>query len=407
MSAKTATVTGGVTDALPPHYGDDVSDAVLDSDKAAVRMLKGRGALSNAAGRFATTRVDPDASLAGDDPADDGWELIPTVRTEVRAEQARSIISRNQSPDLPFSQSINPYQGCEHGCIYCFARPTHAYWDLSPGLDFETKLSYKANAVELLEQALSNPKYRCQPIALGTNTDPYQPLEKEQRVTRQILEVLQRHRHPFTIVSKSALVLRDLDILEPMARQQLCSVRISVTTLDNDLKRRLEPRTASPKTRLKTIRELNRAGVPVGVLAAPMIPKINDQELEAILQASRDAGAQTAAYILIRLPHEVKPLFEQWLRGHYPGRASHVMNLIRQCHSGAGAGKGGQDRGERRTKAYNGGFGQRMVGSGYYAEMISQRFRVASARLGLKAGEGGKLNCQLFRHSGPGQLTLF
>ncbi|WP_083704813.1 PA0069 family radical SAM protein [Motiliproteus sp. MSK22-1] len=363
------------------------------TDNTAIKIIKGRGALSNEPGRFAITKVESVPDNRTSDGADPEWELIPRVCTEVRAEKAKSIISRNNSPDLPFSQSINPYQGCEHGCIYCFARPTHAYWDLSPGLDFETRLSYKSNAVELLEEALSKPKYRCQPIALGTNTDPYQPIEKEQQVTRQLLEVLQRHRHPFSIVTKSALILRDLDILEEMARQRLCSVRISVTTLDNDLKRTLEPRTPSPKVRLKTIQELNQAGVPVGVLAAPVIPKINDHELEAILEACRDAGAKTAGYILIRLPHEVKALFEQWLMTHYPGRANHVMSLIRQSRGG---------------KAYNARYGQRMVGSGFYAEMVAQRFRVSCSRLGLIAGEGGKLNCQLFRQPpGPGQLSLF
>ncbi len=351
--------------------------------------IKGRAALSNRPGRFAVTESVADPDMLVREEA----ERIPTVATEVRSEKARSIISRNSSPDVPFSQSINPYRGCEHGCIYCFARPSHGYLDLSPGLDFETKLSCKENAAELLDEALANPRYRCQPIVLGTNTDPYQPLEKEREITRQLLEVLQRHRHPFSIITKSSMILRDLDILEEVARHQLCSVRISVTTLENELKRKLEPRTASPASRLKTIRELNQAGVPVGVLAAPVIPKINDHELEAILEASRDAGAKTAAYILIRLPHEIKALFEEWLVTHYPGRANHVMNLIRQCRGG---------------KAYDARFGQRMTGTGFFADMIAQRFRVACSRLGLLQQEGGKLNCQLFRQPArPGQLTLF
>ncbi|WP_210394856.1 PA0069 family radical SAM protein [Motiliproteus sediminis] len=335
----------------------------------APRFITGRGVASNPANRYASAH----SEFEPDHP--------PSVVTEVRAEQAKSIIARNRSPDLPFAQSINPYQGCEHGCVYCFARPTHAYWDLSPGLDFETRLSYKANAAALLERELSRPGYRCRPIALGSNTDPYQPLEREQQITRQLLEVLQRFRHPFTLTTKSQLVLRDLDILAPMAAQRLCRVHISVTTLDNTLKRRLEPRTASPKARLQTIRDLNAAGVPVGVLAAPVIPSINDAELEAILAASHDAGACSAAYILIRLPHEVKGLFRDWLQAHYPGRARHVISLIEQC-------RGGQ--------LYDPRFGQRMTGSGVVATLLAKRFEVACRRLGLTVGEGGGLDCNLF-----------
>ncbi|MEH6628645.1 MAG: PA0069 family radical SAM protein [Motiliproteus sp.] len=396
MRTKAVTVTAAM------------ASTILASDNGPIQGVKGRGALSNAPGRFAETRANVDLLVLDQEVINESLDkgekgpLIPAQAIQVRAEKSRSIISRNQSPDLPFSQSINPYQGCEHGCIYCFARPTHSSGGLSPGLDFETKLSYKANAVELLEQALVTPKYRCQPIVLGTNTDPYQPLEKEQQITRQLLEVLLRHRHPVSIVTKSSLVLRDLDLLEEMARQQLCSVRISMTTLDNELKRTLEPRTPSSVTLLKTIRELNQAGVPVGVMAAPVIPKINDQELEAILEASRDAGAKTAAYILIRLPHEVRPLFEQWLTAHYPGRANHVMNLIKQCDLSSPSGCGSNNSGRGGNK------GNGSKGSGYYAEMIAQRFREACSRLGLRAGEGGKLNCQLFRQSGgAGQLTLF
>ncbi len=368
----------------------DGADTLAVKEASPLPATRGRGALSNPAGRFALSQsVYEPADL----PLEELLSEPPRVRTEVRAEQARSIIARNSSPDLPFSQSINPYQGCEHGCIYCYARPSHAYWDLSPGLDFETRLAYKANAAELLEEALTRPRYRCRPIALGSNTDPYQPLERELRVTRQLLEVLQRHSHPFTLVTKSSLVLRDLDILEPMARQQLCSVRISVTTLDRELKNRLEPRTASPAARLKTIEALNQAGVPVGVFAAPVIPTINDHELESILEASRDAGARTAAYILIRLPLEVQGLFEEWLVAHYPGRARHVMSLIRQC-------RGGQANDAR--------FGQRMTGTGYFADMIAQRFRLACTRLGLVQGEGGRLTTRLFRPREPvRQMSLF
>jgi len=359
----------------------------------AVNSLRGRAALNNPANRFAATHsewlAEVDAGVSAADAA-----LPPrSVATEVRAEQATRIIATNRSPDVPFSQSINPYQGCEHGCIYCFARPTHAYWDLSPGLDFETKLSYKANAAELLERELSRPGYRCKPIALGSNTDPYQPLERERRVTRQLLEVLQRFNHPFTLTTKSQLVLRDLDILAPMAARRLCRVQVSVTSLDSALMRKLEPRTAAPPARLKTIAGLKEAGVPVGVLAAPVIPSINDQELEAILGASRAAGAQTAGYILIRLPHEVKGLFADWLQQHYPGRARHVMSLIEQCRGG---------------KAYDSRFGQRMSGSGIVAELIGKRFAVACRKLGLQQGERERLSTELFaRKGGSTQLALF
>ena len=351
----------------------------------ALHSLRGRAALSNPANRFA--------------PTTSAWEPLEdqapprSVVTEVRAEQAKRIIATNRSPDVPFSQSINPYQGCEHGCIYCFARPTHAYWDLSPGLDFETKLSYKVNAAELLERELSRPGYRCKPIALGSNTDPYQPLERERRITRQLLEVLQRFEHPFTLTTKSQLLLRDLDILAPMAARRLCRVQISVTTLDNALMRRLEPRTASPQARLHTIAALKEAGVPVGVLAAPVIPSINDQELEAILSASREAGAHSAGYILIRLPHEVKELFGDWLQTHYPGRARHVMSLIEQCQGG---------------KAYDSRFGYRMSGSGVVAQLIGKRFEVACRRLGLQPGERERLDCSAFAATnGVTQLGLF
>ncbi len=353
-----------------------------------IEALKGRGALSNPDSRF--TLIHSEREQTWDDIDSDS---PPRIITEVREEVAKSVITKNQSPDVPFNQSINPYQGCEHGCIYCFARPTHAYWDLSPGLDFETKLAYKSNAAELLDKALSSPRYKCQPIVLGTNTDPYQPIEREKRVTRDILEVLKKYNHPFSIITKSSLILRDLELLQEMAQHRLCSVRVSVTTLDNELKRKLEPRTASAEARLKVIRTLHGAGIPVGVLVAPVIPKINDHELENILHASAKAGANTAAYIFIRLPHEVKVLFKQWLETHYPRRAEHVMSLIQQSREG---------------KTYDAKFGQRMVGTGHFADIIQQRFQLSCLKFGLQPRESGKLNCSLF--GAPehlSQLSLF
>ena len=290
--------------------------------------FKGRGTGDNREGRFESRRVEA---------VDDGWwrdEEIRAPATEVRAETARSIISRNDSPDIPFNLSINPYRGCEHGCIYCYARPTHAYINLSAGLDFETKLYFKANAADALARELSRPSYRPEPINLGSSTDPYQPIERELRITRGVLEVLAKYRHPVTIVTKSHLVLRDLDLLQDMARQNLCYVMISVTTLDENLKRGLEPRTPSPAARLRAIGALAAAKVPVGVLAAPMIPVVNDHELEKILEAAAAAGAASAGFISLRLPHEVKELFEGWLREHLPLRADHVLSRIRAMRGG-------------------------------------------------------------------------
>jgi DNA repair photolyase len=303
---------------------------------------------------------------------------IATVQID---ERPKTIISRNRSPDVPFEQSINPYRGCEHGCIYCYARPSHAYWDLSPGLDFETHIICKEGAAERLEQELRAKNYRCRPITLGANTDPYQPLEQQRRITRELLEVLARFRHPFSIITKGALISRDQDILAEMAQQQLCSVMISMTTLDPELKRTLEPRAAGPRTRLNAIRELTGAGVPVGVLVAPLIPMINDGELEAILEASAAAGARSAGFVFIRLPHEVKDLFREWLDCHYPERAGHVMSLIQQSRQGA-------DNDSR--------FGTRMRGEGLFAEMIAQRFRVALRRLDLQPRLGIELRTDLF-----------
>jgi DNA repair photolyase len=338
---------------------------------------KGRGAVSNLKQRFEQHSVEA---------VDDGWgrleEEAPPLQTTVTPDPARSIITRNDSPDVGFSQSINPYRGCEHGCIYCFARPTHAYLNLSPGLDFETRLFYKQDAAGLLERELRRPGYRCEPIMLGASTDPYQPVEKDLRVTRGILEVLARFRHPAGIVTKGTLVERDLDLLAEMAREDLVQVFISLTSLRNDIKRTLEPRAASPARRLELVRRLSAAGVPVGVLVAPVIPVITDGELDAILAAAADAGARMAGYVLLRLPHEVKDLFREWLDAHHPLKAAHVMSLIRQA-------RGGKD--------YDSRWGLRQRGTGEYADMLAQRFRLACKRHGLNRREAGGLNTAVFR----------
>ena len=351
------------------------------------KALKGHGALSNPAGRFdSTTR----------EATDDGWyrdEVIDNPAETVQPDRARSVITSNDSPDVGFDLSINPYRGCSHGCIYCFARPSHGYLGLSPGLDFETKLFYKADAVSILEAELAKPRYVCKPIALGINTDGYQPLEKRLEVTRAILTVLARCRHPVTIVTKSALLLRDIDLLADLAKDNLISVAVSVTSLNADIKRTLEPRTASPQARLRVIRQLSAAGVPVTVLIAPVIPAITDHEMEGILGAAREAGATGAGYVLLRLPWEVKDLFREWLAEHYPDRAAHVMSLIRQA-------RGGRD--------YDPSFGSRMKGTGPYAELIRKRFEVATRRLGFVAsGTRHALDCSLFRPPArASQLTL-
>jgi DNA repair photolyase len=328
---------------------------------------KGRGATFNPANRYRRdSREAFDDGWPGDAPGDDP---PPRPRTTVAIQPARTIIARNDSPDIPFTQSINPYQGCEHGCIYCYARPSHAYLDLSPGLDFETKLFAKPNAAALLRAELARPGYVCDPIALGSNTDPYQPIEREWKVTRSILEVLAECAHPFSIVTKSAGVLRDLDLIAPMAARNMARVYVSITTLDRELARRLEPRAAAPQRRLETIRALADAGVPVGVLTAPVIPQLNDRDLEAILEAAAANGASAAGWILLRLPLEVSPLFRDWLAQHYPLRAAHVMSLIGQL-------RGGRDNDPR--------FGSRMRGSGEFSALIARRFELAVTRLGLE-----------------------
>jgi len=323
----------------------------------------GRGTLSNANGRF--ERFD---AVAFDDGWGQGDEPAPRIETRVQTDKSRTIIARNDSPDISFDRSINPYRGCEHGCTYCFARPSHAYLGFSPGIDFESRILAKPDAARLLEGELAARSYECRPIALGTNTDPYQPVEKKLRITRGILEVLERWNHPLTIVTKSALVQRDIDILARMAKLNLAKVALSVTTLDRRLARRMEPRAATPEKRLETIRALSAAGVPVGVMTAPMIPGLNDHEMEAILEASAAAGATIAGYVMLRLPLEIKDLFEEWLAAAVPERAGRVMSLIRDMRGG---------------KAYDSTFGLRQRGTGPYAELIAQRFRLATARLGL------------------------
>ena len=339
------------------------------------RVRKGRGAVSNRTGRF---------EAQTNHAFDDGWHLeeeLPRLRTYLSVDSSRSIITKNTSPDVPFDRSINPYRGCEHGCVYCFARPTHAYLGLSPGLDFESRLFYKPDAAELLRRELSKKNYRVRPLAFGTNTDPYQPVERDLKITRQLLEVLQACNHPFTIVTKSSLILRDLDILVDMAGKNMVSVHISVTTLDRHLANKLEPRASTPTKRLEVIRRLSAAGVPVGSLAAPMIPALNDMEMEKIFEAVREAGATSAGYILLRLPLEITDLFEEWLDAHTPNKKNHVMSLIRQCREG---------------KTYRAEFGTRMRGTGPYADLLSHRFKLAAKKLGL-TGRSLELDCNRFQ----------
>ena len=347
---------------------------------------KGRGALSNPAGRFEPLHSEP----LHDETAD-GWAQDASVEDEFQAsapateffpDKTKNLIATNSSPDVPFDQSINPYKGCEHGCVYCYARPTHAYLNLSPGLDFETKIFFKTNVVERLCEALEAPRYVCSTIAMGTNTDPYQPGEKRMRITRQILETLLDYRHPVSIVTKSALVLRDLDLLQALAEQGLASVMLSITTLDNQLKTKLEPRTASPVARLRTVKALADADVPVGVLAAPMIPFINDHELERIVETAASAGAQSVRYILLRLPGEVKDLFMEWLAEHYPLKAERVMSRVRDM---------------RRGREYYSQWGTRMRGEGVFADLLAHRFAAAVKKNGLDDRDMPPLRTDLFR----------
>jgi DNA repair photolyase len=336
---------------------------------------------------------------------DDGWtpdEPDPReLKTQVTIERARSIVSHNDSPDVGFSQSINPYRGCEHGCIYCYARPSHAYLELSPGLDFETKLFAKTNAAEVLRETLAKPGYQPSPIALGANTDCYQPIERKYRITRQILEVLADCEHPVTMVTKSALIERDLDILGPMAQKNLVKVFVSIGTLDRELARKLEPRAASPQRRLDVLKKLSEHRVPCGVMVAALIPALNDKTMEHVLEAAAAAGAKEAAYVIMRLPNELKVLFKEWLAEHYPQRAEHVMSIVRQMRGG---------------KENDPNFGSRMSGTGNYAELMEKRFDIACRRFNLNghtrdhsAGrEPPELDCSRFRPPSPeGQLKLF
>jgi len=353
-----------------------------------VRPKPVRGAVTNPGARYAEYVRET---------VDDGWYTsdAPPFRTELAVDTSRTIISRNRSPDIPFDRSVNPYRGCEHGCIYCYARPTHAWLGLSPGLDFESRLFYKPDAAAQLLRELSMPGYEPATIVLGANTDPYQPAERKLRITRQLLEVLHACRHPVAITTKSALVLRDLDLLAEMAAERLVAVQVSITTLDGALARHLEPRAASPGRRLVAIRDLVQAGVPTGVLVSPMIPGLTDQDLERVLEAAANAGATRAGMLLIRLPLEIKDLFKDWLRTRYPARAEKVLSLIRQCREG---------------KLNSAQFGARFTGTGPVAALLQQRFALATRRLGLQRQDAGwKLEARRFRSPGPAgaQLSLF
>ena len=358
---------------------DDEQEGQVMLPPRPLKASKGRGAVSNLQGRF-----DKQAR----EEYDDGWprdEDEPRAwKTQVTDEQAKTILSRNSSPDLPFGVSLNPYRGCEHGCIYCYARPTHSYLGLSPGLDFESKIFAKVNAPELLRRELGKASYVPESIALGVNTDAYQPCERELRLTRRILEVLQECEHPVGLITKSALIERDIDILAPMAAKRLAAAAVTLTTLEPSIARTLEPRAAAPARRLRTIRTLTDAGIPVSVSISPIIPFVTEPEIEHLLEAARDAGAVHAHYVVLRLPWEVNPLFQQWLQAHFPDRAQRVMNRVREM-------RGGKD--------YDSDFSTRMKGEGVWAELIRQRFQIAVARLGM-TGRGDRfkgLDTSLFR----------
>ncbi len=349
-----------------------------------VKPYKGRGGTLNPDGRFEGLKREA---------FDDGWgelEQPPALETTVIAEPARSIIAHNDSPDVGFNQSINPYAGCEHGCIYCYARPSHSYRGLSAGLDFETKLFAKTNAAELLRQELAAKSYRCETIVVGANTDPYQPIERQWKITRSVLEVLAEHNHPVGIITKSSLIERDIDILAAMAKKNLVRVHVSITTLDHGLSRYLEPRTSAPRRRVQTLRTLHGEGIPVGVMVAPVIPFLTDSQLEPILEAAAEAGADSAGYVLLRLPYEVKDLFKDWLTKHFPLKAEHVMSLVRRMREG---------------QEYDSTFGVRQRGTGVFADLLAQRFRKACTRLKLNQNRG-ELDTAQFRKP-SGQLSLF
>lgn len=369
--------------------GAPTANAIIDESglRISTERRRGRAAGINPSGRYETLSRHV---------FDDGWnslEELPPFKTEVQIERPRTIITRNDSPDIPFDRSVNPYRGCEHGCVYCFARPTHAYMGLSPGLDFEAKLFAKPDAARLLERELAKPGYEARTIAIGTNTDPYQPIEKQWRIMREILEVLEAHNHPVGIVTKSALVTRDIDILARMAEKNLAKVALSVTTLDRRLARMMEPRAATPPKRLEAMRLLSDAGIPVSLMMGPVVPALNDQEIERILESGYEAGAREAGFVILRLPLEVAPIFKDWLLRNYPDRYRHVMALVRSMRDG---------------KDYDAEWGKRMRGTGPYAWQIARRFEIASKRLGMNL-EKRRLRRDLFKApSAKGeQLQLF
>ena len=378
----------------PPPSGLGEWDAPPDENLPFRRLHKGRGAVTNPANRY---------DEQSGHPFDDGWGTLaaefaelPPLPTTLTPDASRSVIAWNQSPDIGFDRAVNPYRGCEHGCIYCYARPTHAYLGYSPGLDFETRLIFKPDVAEHLERELRKPGYVARPLALGSNTDPYQPIERTLKLTRAVLEVLERFGHPVTIVTKSAGVLRDLDILLRLAERRLVRVFVSVTTLDANLARRMEPRAATPSRRLQAIEALSRAGVPAGVLAAPMIPGLNDAELEHILEACARAGAETAGYVLLRLPLEIKDMFQDWLAQHFPDRAKHVLSLVRETRGGV---------------LNDSRFHHRFAGQGPYADLLARRFTRAARQWGF--GEQDALDCTQFAPpaaaagKAEAQLSLF
>ncbi|MEZ5939022.1 MAG: PA0069 family radical SAM protein [Hyphomonadaceae bacterium] len=373
---------------LQPDWKTRSQDADWSRERTRAR---GRGALSNASGRFEAHSVTP---------FEDGWEVeiedLPPFRTETIPERPKTVITRNSSPDIHFDRTINPYKGCEHGCIYCYARPNHAWRGLSAGIDFERKIFVKPGAADVLRRELSRKTYKVQPVMLAGDTDIYQPIERELKITRSLFEVLSEFNHPAMLITKSATILRDLDLIASMAERNLISVAISLTTLDSELARHMEPRASTPRRRLQAIQQLATLGVPVSVMTAPLIPALNEPELENLLEAAAEAGAQRAGYVLLRLPLEIAQLFQEWLEAHYPDRARRVMSLMRSMHGG---------------KDYRSDFGLRQRGDGPYAQMIQDRFSAACRRLDLSRRRGGGLRCDLFRPPSTSadahQLSLF
>lgn len=352
-------------------------------------IIKNRGTANHIPGRFEKTTKEIFY---------DGWDInhtdeeeLKTLDTTLLLEQAKSIITRNDSPDISFEQSINPYRGCEHGCIYCYARPSHAYMNLSPGIDFESKIFYKKNAAELLEKEINKPNYICKPIVIGANTDPYQPAESKLKITRELLTVAKQYQHPIAIITKSSLIERDIDLLEELAKNNLVKVAITITTLLVSLKKILEPRASAPSARLRMIQQLSSLHIPVSVMAAPMIPMINDMELEKILMLAKNAGATRAGYTFVRLPYEVKDLFKEWLNTHYPDRAQHVMSLIKQSRGG---------------KEYDATFGKRMQGEGKFADLLAMRFQLACKKLGLNKAPSIPLDTTQLKKTNPSNNQL-